>query len=132
VARAGPTRYSAPVMRPFVLIFVLLAAVFSSVAAMAGERTGANSPPPVIGPHPPIWRFNGPPQEPPFSRSNPAQAVWNDGSCWSACGAYCVAALNACLYNDTTQGSCVQNTDSCDLVCQRACRSDGGPFLPID
>ena len=56
-------------MRFFVLIVLVLAGILSPVMASAGDRVSANSPPPVIGPHPPIWRFNGPPQDPPFSRS---------------------------------------------------------------
>lgn len=119
-------------MRSFVFTILLLAGTFSPTVALAEDRVAPYSIPPVIGPHPPIWRFNGPPQDPPFPRSNRSQAVWNDGSCWSECGAYCAWGLNQCLYYDTTQGSCVVNTDSCDLICQRACRTDGGPFLPID
>ncbi len=117
-------------MRSFLLVVLLLAGIISP--AIAGDGASPSAPPPVIGPHPPIWRFNGPPQDPPFSRSAGSQAVWEGGTCWSQCGAYCASSLTQCLYDDGTQGRCVVNTDSCDLICQRACRTDGGPFLPID
>ena len=119
------------VMRRFVAFALLVVGILGPAVALAGDGA-PSSPPPVIGPHPPIWRFNKPTQEQPFPRSTPSQAVWNDGSCWSQCGAYCAWGLNQCLYDDATQGKCVVNTDSCDLICQRACRTDGGPFLPID
>jgi hypothetical protein len=124
-------------MRSLVLIFLLVAGVLSPVMgpilASAADRVSANSPPPVIGPHPPVWRFNAPPQDPPFSRSERSQAVWDGGACWSQCQSYCAWSLTQCLYNDGTQGACVVNNDSCDLVCQKSCRSwTSGPFLPID
>lgn len=132
VAKRLGARYPFRVMRSISLIIVLVAGLFSAVAASAGDRASPNTPPPVIGPHPPIWRFNGPPQDAPFSRSAGSQAVWDGGTCWSQCGAYCAWSMTQCLYDDATQGSCVVNNDSCDLICQRACRTDGGPFLPID
>ncbi len=116
-------------MRSFMLIALMLAGILSPAIASAADRA---APPPVIGPHPPIWRFNGPPLDPPFPRSGRSQAVWDGGACWSQCGAYCAWTLTQCLYDDGTQGSCVVNNDSCDLICQRACRTQGGPFLPID
>jgi len=130
VAEPFAARYSTRVMRSVMLITLVLAGFLAPALAPAADR--ASGPPPVIGPHPPIWRFNGPPQDPPFSRSNSSQAVWDGGACWSQCGAYCAWTLTQCLYDDGTQGSCVVNNDSCDLVCQRACRTQGGPFLPID
>ena len=116
-------------MRSFTLAALLLISALAPATCLAGD---AATLPPVIGPHPPIWRFNGPPQDPPFSRSARSQAVWDGGACWSQCQSSCTWSLTQCLYDDTTQGSCVINNDPCDLVCQRACRSDGGPFLPID
>ena len=130
VAEPFAARYPAWVMRSFVLIAVMLAGILGPALASAADR--ASGPLPVIGPHPPIWRFNGPPQDPPFSRSNSSQAVWDAGACWSQCGAYCAWTLTQCLYDDGTQGSCVVHNDSCDLTCQKACRTDGGPFLPVD
>jgi hypothetical protein len=117
-------------MRSFGLICLVLEALLRS--AIAADGLEPNGVPPVIGPHPPIWRFNGPPQDPPFSRARRSQAVWDGGACRSECGAYCAWSLTQCLYDDTTQGACVVNNDSCDLTCQRACRTQGGPFLPID
>jgi hypothetical protein len=130
VADPQPARYPLRVMRSFGLICLLLAALLGP--AVAADRVASNGVPPVIGPHPPIWRFNSRPQDLPFQRSHRSQAVWDGGACWSECGSYCAWKLTQCLYDDTTQGSCVVNTDSCDLICQRACRIRGGPFLPID
>jgi len=130
VAEPLASRYPLRVMRSFGFIWLVLAALLQSAAAADGVRS--HGVPPVIGPHPPVWRFNGPPQEAPFSRNHRSQAVWDGGACWSECGSYCAWNLTRCLYDDTTQGSCVVNTDSCDLICQRACRTQGGPFLPID
>ena len=133
VARTRRTRYPLPVMRFLALIILLLTGILSATAVVAQERAAANSVPPVIGPHPPIWRFNGPPQDPPFPRSARSLSVWDAGACWSECGSYCTWTLTQCLYDDGTQGSCVVNNDSCDLICQKACRSwTSGPFLPID
>ncbi len=111
-------------MRVSMLTVLFLAGIL--LPASAADRLA-----PVVGPHPPIWRYNGPPQEPPFPRSEPSQAVWDAGACWSECGAYCAWGLNQCLYNDA-QGACIVRTDSCDLYCQRACRTRGAPFLPLD
>jgi len=118
-------------MRRGVLTLVVLAGLVAP--AFAGDRASPATPPPVIGPHPPIWHFNGPPQDPPFSRSERAQAVWDNGVCWSQCQAYCTWKMTQCLYDDGTQGACVVDNDSCDLICQKACRSAiSSPFLPID
>ncbi len=87
--------------------------------------------PPVVGPHPPVWRYNAPPQPAPFPRSERAQAVWASGVCWSECGSYCAWHLNGCLHHDS-QGICILYSAACDRYCQRACRTQGGPFLPID
>jgi hypothetical protein len=123
-------RYCEAAMRLLVLLGLLLVAF--PAAAPAGDRSERDTTALAIGPHPPIWRFNAPAQPPPFPRSGPSQAVWDDRACLNDCRAYCAWGLNDCLYNDATQGSCIVRTDSCDLVCQRACRTDGGPFLPID
>ena len=113
-------------MRIFALIVLVLAGVLSPAAGFAAQPL-----PPVVGPHPPIWRFNGPTQPAPFTRSDQAQTVWDAGACWSECGAYCAWAMNGCLYRDT-QGTCLTYTDACDRYCQVSCRKGPGPFLPIE
>lgn len=67
----------------------------------------------------------------PFPRSERAQSVWASGACWSECGAYCAWGEAGCLTRDA-QGQCLKLTDTCDRYCQRACRSAGGPLLPLD
>jgi hypothetical protein len=122
-------------MRRIFAIAVVLLAGFAPI--MGGAATGAEmrvsryAAPAVVGPHPPIWRYNAP-NPPPFSHSVRSQLVWDSGACWSECGSYCAWAMNGCLYEDT-QGRCLATTDACDRYCQRNCRSYyGGPFLPID
>lgn len=118
-----------------IVLRVLLLAGFllpSAGPAIAAElRVLRYSTPTVIGPHPPIWRYNSPNQKPPFTRSARAQSVWNSNACWNECGAYCTWDLNACLYKDP-QGHCLVYTDACDRYCQGTCRTQGGPFLPFD
>jgi hypothetical protein len=116
--------------RSFVLALLLLPGLvlpFLGSATGAELRVSRNS---VVGPHPPVWRYNAP-NPPPFARSARAQTVWDSGACWSECGAYCTWALNGCLYSDT-QGHCLAYTDECDRYCQRSCRTYGGPLLPIE
>lgn len=67
----------------------------------------------------------------PFPRSERAQSVWASGACWSECGSYCAWGEAGCLTRDT-QGQCLKLTDTCDRYCQRACRTSGGPLLPLD
>jgi hypothetical protein len=88
-------------------------------------------PPPVVGPHPPIWRYNAPPQPSPFARSERSASVWDSRACWSDCRAYCAWNLNGCLHYDT-QGTCILYSAACDRYCQRDCRPSGGPFLPFE
>jgi hypothetical protein len=117
-----------------VLIALLLAGLWllpSAPAAAAELRVSGYSAPAVVGPHPPVWRYNSPNQELPFARSARSQAVWDSGACWSQCGAVCAWDLNACLYQDT-QGRCLIYTDACDRYCQRTCRVQAGPFLPFE
>lgn len=111
-------------MRVYMLTVLFLAGIL--LPASAADRL-----PPVVGPHPPIWRYNGPPQQPPFPRSEPTQAVWDAGACWSECGAYCAWGEAGCLERDA-QGQCLKLTDKCDRYCQRTCRTSGGPLLPIE
>jgi hypothetical protein len=119
--------------RAVVLTVSLLAGLVALAAGAAAEplRSARDALPPVVGPHPPIWRYNGPPQEPPFPRSRRSEAIYASGTCWTDCGAYCAWNLNGCLYKDT-QGICILYSAACDRYCQRACRTEGGPFLPID
>jgi len=66
----------------------------------------------------------------PFPRSERAQAVWGETTCWQDCQRTCAWGLTECLHRDA-QGVCLQITDRCDRYCQRSCRSQGGPYLPI-
>jgi hypothetical protein len=65
----------------------------------------------------------------PYPRETRAEAVWNERTCWSQCGAYCAWGMAACLKQET-QGTCLKLTDRCDRACQRECRTSGGPFVP--
>jgi hypothetical protein len=66
----------------------------------------------------------------PFPRGERAQAIWAETACWQDCQRTCAWGLTECLYRDA-QGACLQITDRCDRYCQRSCRSQGGPYLPI-
>jgi hypothetical protein len=77
------------------------------------------------------WRYTTQSQELPFSRSERAQSVWASGACWSDCGSHCTWGQSGCLKHDA-QGQCLKLTDTCDRYCQRECRTNGGPLLPID
>lgn len=65
----------------------------------------------------------------PLPRSERSQAVWASNACWSGCQSYCTWGEAACLQRDP-QGHCLKVTDHCDRVCQRECRTQGGPFVP--
>lgn len=80
---------------------------------------------------PEVWRYNKQNSGPPFALSKRAQSVWASGACWSECGSYTTWNLVDCLDHDA-QGRCLKHTDAGDRACQRACRTRGGPFLPID
>jgi hypothetical protein len=67
----------------------------------------------------------------PFPRSERAQAVWASDACWRDCGAHTAWALAGCLRHDA-QGECLQVADGGDRTCQLACRTRGGPYLPIE
>ena len=79
----------------------------------------------------PTWRYNAHSPEPPFPRSARAESVWASVPCWNDCGSYCAWGLAGCLKEDS-QGRCLKLTDKCDRYCQRACRTRGGPLLPIE
>ena len=65
----------------------------------------------------------------PFPRTERAASVWNERACWTQCGAYTAWAMAECLKRDP-QGVCLERTDHADRMCQRACRTSGGPYLP--
>jgi hypothetical protein len=114
---------------PIVLLLVgLLAPAPLAAAELSASRDAT---PRVVGPHPPVWQYNAPPQALPFSRDERAQAVWDGDECRQACQSYCTWDLNRCLYADA-QGKCLTYTDGCDRSCQRMCRTRGGPFLPFE
>ena len=64
----------------------------------------------------------------PFPRGARAAAVWGEDACWNDCQATCTWGLAGCLKADN-QGRCVQTTDACDRMCQRDCRTRGGPYV---
>ncbi len=104
-------------MKRFALILVLLLGGMSALPAAAGA--------------PEVWRYNRHGPGLPFSLSGRAESVWASGACWNECGSYTAWNLVACLERDS-QGRCLKYTDAADRACQRACRTRGGPFLPID
>ncbi len=118
--------------RPILPIALLLVGLPTLGPLAAAElATSRYAAPHVVGPHPPVWQYNAPPQPLPFARSARAQAAWDADGCWRACQSYCSWDLNACLYQDT-QGLCLAYTDGCDRYCQRTCRTRGGPLLPFE
>ena len=100
---------------------LLLALCFALVALPSAAMAGA----------PDVWRYNKHDPALPFARSGAAESVWNSNACWDACGAVTTWNLVACLDRDP-QGRCLKYTDAGDRACQRACRTRGGPFLPLD
>jgi hypothetical protein len=76
-----------------------------------------------------IWRYSRHNPEPAFSPSERAQSIRASGVCWSECGSYTTWNLAICLEHDA-QGRCLKRTDLGDRMCQRACRTSGGPFVP--
>jgi hypothetical protein len=102
-------------MKCFVLILSLLLGAIAS--ASAGETQ--------------VWRYNRHSAEPPFPTGERAQSVWASGACWNECGSITTWNLIACLEHDA-QGHCLKRADAGDRMCQRECRTRGGPWLPID
>jgi hypothetical protein len=100
---------------------LLLVLSFALIALSSAASAGA----------PEVWRSNKRIPEPPFAVSGRSQSVWAAGACWSECGSYTTWNLVACLDRDA-QGHCLKRADADDRACQRACRTRGGPFLPID
>jgi hypothetical protein len=123
-------------MRRAIVLTMLL---FSGLLMPVGQAAAADvqlshyysAIPPVIGPHPPIWRYNSPPQPPPFLHSKRSGAIWASDACWNHCRASCAWDLNGCVHYNT-QGVCILYSAACDRYCQADCRIQGGPFLPIE
>jgi hypothetical protein len=65
----------------------------------------------------------------PFPRTERAAAIWDERTCWTQCGSHTAWAMADCLKRDA-QGLCLDRTDHADRMCQRTCRSSGGPYLP--
>ena len=65
----------------------------------------------------------------PFPRTERAAAAWNERACWTQCGSYTAWGMADCLNRDP-QGVCLDRADRADRMCQRACRTSGGPYLP--
>jgi hypothetical protein len=65
----------------------------------------------------------------PFPRTERAASVWNERTCWTQCGSHTAWAMADCLNRDA-QGICLDRTDHSDRMCQRTCRTSGGPYLP--
>lgn len=100
---------------------LLLASALALAALSSTATAGA----------PEVWRYNRHGEEPAFAPSKRALSIWASGACWSECGSYTTWNLVACLAHDA-QGRCLKYADAGDRACQRACRTRGGPFLPID
>jgi hypothetical protein len=104
-------------MKRFAIVLDLLLGGLSTLPATAGDTV--------------IRRYNRDNPEPPFALSERSQSVWASSACWSECGSYTTWNLVACLERDK-QSRCLKRADADDRYCQRACRTRGGPFLPID
>jgi hypothetical protein len=115
---------------PVIACLLLAGSLFSALnpAAAAELRLTPHA---IGGSQSHIWRYTSPGTELPFQRSQWAQAIWNDGACWSQCGSYCAWAMDGCLKTGP-QGQCLLYTDACDRYCQRSCRSASGPFVPLE
>lgn len=114
------------------MLLLLAGLVLPAGAGHAAEMRGSRyAAPRVVGPHPPVWRYNAPPQPLPFPRSARAQSAWDADGCWRECQSYCTSDLNRCIYQ-AEQGICLVYGDACDRYCQRTCRTRGGPLLPLD
>ncbi len=121
---------------PRALVFAIL--LFAGLAWPAGQAPAAEIyasryavVPPVVGPHPPVWRYNRQPRALPFERSEQTASVWASDACWKGCRATCAADLDGCIHYNA-QGICVLYSAACDRYCQRDCRGQGGPLLPLE
>jgi hypothetical protein len=119
-------------------LLLLIALLLGGILLPALEVAAADDIRPwVVGPSlvkPPVvkpWRYNDHGAELPFPRGERAQSVWALGACWSECGSYCAWGLASCLTRNA-QGHCLNLGDKCDRYCQRSCRSNAGPLVPIE
>jgi hypothetical protein len=103
-------------MRRFFIVFVLAAGFVAP--ALAADMTVSRHVSAVV-----------PGVALPFPRTARAAAVWDERTCWTQCGAHTAWAMADCLGRDA-QGLCLDRTDHSDRMCQRACRTSGGPYLP--
>jgi hypothetical protein len=108
-------------------VMKLLLPLFSALVAGVLVPTVA----PVSAGEAAVWRYDRHSAEPAFPLSKRAQSIWASGACWSDCGTSTTWNLTACLERDM-QGRCLKRADAADCACQRACRTRGGPLLPID
>jgi len=106
-------------------------ALMKLCAITFGLLLGAMSWLPAMASDAQVWRYNKHSPEPVFPLSDRSQAIWASGACWSECGSYTTWNLVACLDRDA-QGRCLKRADADDRACQRACRTKGGPYLPLD
>ena len=109
----------------------VLVARYLAAGAALGLLTLALAAPAVAADLKPRVAASSPGFSLPFPRSERAQSVWASSACWRDCGAYCAWGQTQCLTRDS-QGQCLKLTDDCDRYCQRACRTSGGPLLPLD
>jgi hypothetical protein len=86
---------------------------------------------PAVAGEPAVWRYDRHSTEPAFPLGERAQSIWASSACWSDCSASTAWNLAACIELDR-QGHCLKRADAADRACQRACRTRGGPLLPID
>ncbi len=112
-------------MKPTIVVLALLTAA-GSFGLAAGPATADG-----MKTATPMWRYSAAGHDLPFPRSERARSVWASGACWRECGSYCAWGLAGCLEVDP-QGRCLRLTDRCDRYCQRECRTQAGPLLPID
>lgn len=110
-------------------VIVALALLFVIMCAAAVPAAAADVNVSYRDARPEVWRYNRHGKELPFPREARAQAVWGERACWSECQSYCTWGEAACLERDP-QGRCLKLTDRCDRMCQRECRTRGGPLVP--
>jgi hypothetical protein len=58
-----------------------------------------------------------------------AKVIVSD-ACWRTCVAECGSIFHVCSRQQSLNG-CRAQADNCDLACQKACRTYGGPLLDI-
>lgn len=109
-------------------LLLLIALLITGILLPAlGPAAAQDIKPLVVKP----WRFNDHSPDLPFPRGERSASVWALGACWSECGSYCAWGMAACLTRDA-QGHCLKVGDKCDRYCQRTCRSNAGPLVPLE